>query len=209
MTLKTQVQGTGTEVAEVEGEALITTVVPYPPLNVENKIIPFVGSFTVNGDESTINLNVDGSVVPIDAFIGPPIIGDLYLTTANILIADSGVIALNRFGGISGGLTIGIDFFIENANERILFAPNLKTNFDFIRIGTLTQGIGGKNDAYQMANATPANEDAYNPVLDLETVSPGGVRLRKDTLDKIGLTINDDLTSVSTFQVTIFGYIRT
>ncbi len=208
MSLKVRIQGLGAEVAKVEDEGVLTSVLPYPPLNVPNNIIPFVGNLTVNGDGTTSDLTVDGSVNSVDAFVGPPITGDLYITSANILIADSGVIALNRFGNINGGLANGMDFFIENANQRFLFSGKLKTNFDFIRVGTLTQGLGGKNDAYQMSNATPLNEDAYNPVIDFTRVSPLGVRLRKDTLDKLGVIINDDITSISTFNILINGYIR-
>ncbi len=208
MSLKVKIIGEGPDFAKVEDEGVLTSLLPYPPLNVDNKIIPFVGNLTVNGDGSTSDLTVDGSVNSIDAFIGPPTSGDLYITSANVLIADSGVIKLNSFGSASGGLTNGFDFFIENANQRFLFTGKLKTNFDFIRVGTLTQGLGGKNDAYQMSNATPLNEDAYNPIIDFTRVSPLGVRLRKDTLDKLGIIINDDITSVSTFNILINGYIR-
>lgn len=207
MSIKVKIQGSGTDIAKIEDEGLLTSVLPYPPINVENQIIPFVGSLTVNGDGVTTSLSVDGSVNPVDAFVGPPIFGDLYLTSANILIADSGVIALNRFGNITGGLTNGVDLFVENANQRIAFATGLKTNFDLIRLGTLTQGLGSKNDAYQMSNATPANLDAYNPIVDFTRVSPHGIRLRKDTSDKLGITINDNIT-VDTFIISITGYIR-
>ena len=101
-----------------------------------------------------------------------------------------------------------ITFFIETANERVEISIPLKSNFDMIRVGTLTQGTGGKTDAYQLSNTNSANEDGYNPVLDFTGVSPHGIRLRKDTLDKVGITISDDLTGVSTFNVIINGYIR-
>ena len=206
--LKVRIQGQGSDTAQLEDGGVLTSILPYPPLNVENKVIPFVGNLTLNGDGVTSSLSVDGSTINVDAFIGPPVFGDLYLTSANILIGDSGVLKLNTFGSIAGGLTNGVDFFIENANQRVVFASALKTNFDFIRVGTLTQGLGGKNDAYQMSNATPANEDAYNPIIDFTLISPGGVRLRKDTLDKLGIIIKDDITSVSLFNILINGYIR-
>lgn len=206
--LKVNIQGSGPEKVEVHDDGLLVSVLPYPPTGVPNNLVPFVGSLTVNGDEVSSDLRVDGSTTPIDAFVGPPINGDLYLTTANILVADSGVVALNRFGGIGGGLTNGIDIFVETENDRFLVASSLKSNFDLIRLGTLTQGTGGKTDAYLLANTNAANEDGYNPVMDFTKVSPLGIRLRKDTLDKLGITINDDLTSLGTFNVIINGYVR-
>jgi hypothetical protein len=206
--LKTRITGEDAGFADVQDKSLLTSILPYPPLNVENKVIPFIGNLTVNGDGITTNLSVDGSVVSVDAFVGPPVNGDLYITTANILIADSGVISLNRFGNITSGLNNGIEFFVETASERIITSIPLKSNFDFIRIGTLTEGIGSKNDAYQLSNTDPDNDDGYNPVIDFTRISPLGIRLIKDTQDKIGLVINDDITSVSTFNVIITGFIR-
>lgn len=205
--LKVSVGGEGTDKALIRDEALLVSLLPYPPTDVPNNLIPFVGALAINGDGST-DLTVDGSVVPIDAFIGPPITGDLYLTTGNVLISQSGVVALNRFGGINNGLTNGLDFFVETENSRFLVASSLKTNFDMIRIATKTQGTGGKNDAYLLANTNPANEDGYNPILDFTAVSPLGIRLRKDTLDKLGVRINDDLRALGTFNIVITGYVR-
>ena len=206
--LGVNIKGEKSGFADVQDKGVLVSVLPYPPLDVDDKIIPFFGALTVDGDGVTTSLSVNGSVTPVDAFIGPPIIGDLYLTTANILISDSGAIALNKFGSINGGLLNGINFFNESANERLDISIALKTNFDFIRIGTLTVGTGGKTDAYQLAAANTDNDDGYNPVLDFTRVSPIGIRLRADTKDKLGICINDDLTSVNTFNIVITGFIR-
>lgn len=208
MTQPVQIKGKGSEFAEIHDQGLLISSLPFPPIDVENKIVPFIGALTINGDRITTSLSVDGSVTPVDAFIGPPVFGDLYLTTANILIADSGAIALNKFGSINGGLTNGINFFVETENERLDISIALKTNFDFIRIGTLTVGTGGKTDAFQLSNTDNDNDDGYNPILDFTKVSPVGIRLRADTLDKLGICINDDITGVATFNVIINGFIR-
>lgn len=206
--LDVRIKGKGPGFAELQDEALIVTSTPYPPLNVANKVIPFIGSLTVDGDGVSTSLSVDGSSTPVDAYIGPPITGDLYLTTANILIADSGSIALNKFGSINGGLTNGITFFIELQNERQDISEGLKTNFDVIRVSTLTQGTGGKTDAYQLSNTDTSNDDGYNPILDFTRISPQGVRLEARSLDKLGVCINDDLTGVATFNIFITGFVR-
>lgn len=206
--LDVRVKGEKSNFADVQDKSLLTSVLPYPPIDVDDKVIPFIGALTVDGDGVTTNLSVNGSTTPVDAFIGPPVAGDLYLTTANVLIADAGSIALNRFGSIAGGLVNGINFFVETANERLDISIGLKTNFDFIRVGTLTVGTGGKTDAYQLANTDPSNDDGYNPILDFTKVSPIGIRLRADTQDKLGICINDDISGVATFNIIITGFIR-
>lgn len=206
--LETRIVGDLGDRADVQERSILVSPLPYPPIDVPNKVIPFIGNMTINGDTVTTDLNVDGSTTPIDAFIGPPVSGDLYLTTVNILIADGGTVSLNRFGGINNGLTTGVKFFVQTENEKIDISPNLKTNFDLIRIGTLTQGTGGKTDAYLLANANTSNNDGYNIVIDLKRISSGGIRMRKDTLDQLGMTINDDLTSVATFDILVSGFIR-
>lgn len=205
--IKTLLSGKRAEVANVEDEALLVHVVPHPPLVAENRSFPFFGSFTVNGDGVTENLNVDGSVNPVEAFLGSVPDGDIYIQTANVLIADSGVVSLNRFGGASE-LTNGVNLFFDLQNDRTTVMQPFKSNFDFIRAGTLTEGTGGKNDAYQLANADASNNDGYNPVLDLTRVSQQGVRLRRDEGDRIGIIINDDLTGVSTFEIRVTGFVR-
>ena len=207
MTLGVKIEGDNAGFVEVEDQALYVSKLPYPPLNVPQHELPFIGLMTVGGDETTSALNVDGSVSPIDAFIGPPLEGDLYITTANVLIADSGAVALNKFGS-GAALTNGIDFFVELSDKRRNVSIGLKSNFDFIRISTLTQGIGGKNDAYQLAATDPANDDGYNPIIDFTTVSSEGIRMIKGSNDKLGICINDDLSGVATFNIIVVGKVR-
>lgn len=205
--LKVQIEGDNTGFAHTEDQALHVISTPYPALNTPQKEIPFIGLMTVGGDGVTEQLgNIDGSITPVDAFIGPPLEGDLYITTANVLIADSGAVALNKFGSGSA-LTNGIDFFVELSDQRRNISIGLKTNFDFIRISTLTQGIGGKNDAYQLASTDAANDDGYNPIIDFTTVSSQGIRMIKGSNDKLGICINDAL-GIATFNIIVVGKVR-
>lgn len=208
MTLGVNIKGEKAGFADIQDNSLLTSVLPYPPLDVEDKIIPLIGSLTVSGDDVTTNLNVDGSVTPVDAFIGPPVNGDLYITTANVLIADNGSVQLNKFGSINNGLTNGIRFFIESKNERIIVSAPLRTNFDFIRAGTLTEGLGSGASSYKINNADIDNDNGYNPIIDFTRLSPIGIRMRADTQDKLGVVISDDLTEISTFNIIITGFIR-
>lgn len=207
---KSQLTGsTNPVVAEVCNDGgLYNTSLPHPPIDYKTRIRPFVGNLTVNGDGVTSSLSVNGSSTSVTAFVSPPSDGDLYITTANVLIADNAAISLNRFGGIVGGLINGIDFFVEQQNERFIFALGVKTNFDMIRIATLTKAIGTKTDAYQLSNTDTNNNDGYNPILDFTRVSPLGIRLVADTSDKLGIVINDNLTSIETFTIVTTGFVR-
>lgn len=208
MTVPVKILGdNGEGYARVTDKGLLVSVLQYPPLDVPNLEIPFFAQMTVNGDGVTTDLTVNGSVTPIEAFVRSSPRGDIYISTANILIADAGAVALNKFGA-QPAMTNGVKFFISTENEMIDTSLGLKTNHDFIRAGTLTQGIGSKTDAYQLANLDPANDDGYNPIIDLTRISGQGIRLRKNTNDNFGITIRDNLEPVSTFNILLTGKIR-
>lgn len=193
--------------------AFVTTFTSALPVDEETLIVPFSTAMTINGiplaDGGDSDLTVDGSVTPVDVFILGQSDGDVYITSANIVLADSPTVSLNQFGGITA-LTNGISFFYEIPSGRRELATPLTTNFDFIRIGSLTTGLGSKNDAYQANNLNAGGDDGYNPVLDLTLLSPLGIgiRLRKNSPDKLGFCISDDLSTINTFNVIVTGYVR-
>lgn len=215
MTLKTVIGNTKDErtVRVTEEGAFVVTFTSALPIDEEIKIIPFASLLTIGGvpvsEGGVSDLNVDGSTTSVDAFVTGQEAGDLYLTTANIVIADSPTVALNLFGGIAA-LTNGVLFFYEVPSGRKELATSITTNFDFIRLASLTEGLGSKNDAYQVNKLNAAGDDGYNPVFDLGRLSPlnTGIRIRKNSNDKLGFCIRDDLTAVNTFNVIAIGYIR-
>lgn len=189
-----------------EGAGIVSQT-PYPPTDLDTKLIPFTAYITVNGDGTTSDLRVDGSVNPVEAYIKASDEGDLYLTEANILIAGSGV-SLNRFAGLTA-LTNGIDVFYDTDAERRFLAKGLKTNFSFIRLATLTSPIGDKTNAFQISNAVAGTNDGYNPRIDLTRLSPVGLLIKKGSTNKLGIIINDNLTSIGgAFDILIIGFIR-
>lgn len=209
--LKTNITGTNQKnVAEVIDEGSLKVTLS-PTLGVEKKItsVPFSRFLTVNNDGVTSDLTVSGTPAnPTEAFVSGQSLGDFYVTAANILIADDGAVALNRFGS-SPALINGVDFFYNFPSADVILGT-ARTNFDVIRFSTLTKPTGGKSDAFQLANANAGNEDAYNPILDLARNSPNGLgaRLRQNSNDKLGIRIKDDLSGVSTFNILLIGFIR-
>ena len=189
-----------------EGELLVATS-PLPPSSVADDLVPFVGRATVNGDGVTSALNVDGSVNPVRAYLQSDPNDDIYLTSANILIADNGVVKLNLFGS-EPALTNGVDIFYSTRGSENILISGIKTNFDFIRVGSLTRGTGGKTDAFQLANSDAANNDGYNPIIDLSRTSPSGLRLQADSGSRVGVIIRDNLTAIATFNILFVGFRR-
>lgn len=195
--------------AKVTSDGALTITIS-PTLGVEERITstPFTQFATINGDGVTSALNVDGSVTPVSAFVTGNQDGDFYITSANILISDNAALQLNKFGA-NPALINGIDAFYETAGANIKLAT-VRTNFDFVRLGVLTASIGGKTDAFQIANADIDNNDSYNPIIDISRLSPYGIgiRIRKNSIDKFGVVIKDNLTALSSFNILFTGYLR-
>lgn len=173
--------------------------------------VPFVQSMAVNGDGEIELSNVDGSVIPVDAFIEARSDGDLYLEIANLFIEGSGNLQLQDFGDISGGLTNGIDTFVESKGTKIpITQVPITTNLDMVRIGHLTAPLGGDSSAFRGKQTVAGGNTFYNPVWDLTKLSSGneGIVLAAGTKQRLGITINDDLTSLVSFNILIVGYLR-
>lgn len=181
-----------------------------PPSQTEFLQIPFVRALAIDGGDIT-DLTVDGSINSIDAFVKARSDGDLYIKVVNIIIEGAGNIALEDFGNITGGLTNGIDTFIQN--EDVKFAITqvpIFTNLDAIRIGTLNPAIGTDASAFRIKQTQGGGDTLYNPVWDLTKLSAGveGVVLSANTNQKLGITINDDLTGLTSFTIIVLGYLR-
>lgn len=188
---------------------LVTVLSQNPPLGDEILTTPFVDFLTVNGEiGGDSNLIVDGSGEPVEVSIAARTTGDVYLTTFSVLLSDS-PLSLNRFGG-SSALNNGLNFFYESPLGRGIAPLPIRTNFDLIRLATLTQPIGTKTDAFQLTNAGVDSEDAYAPVIDLTRFGSQsyGIRLRQNSRDRLGFIVNDNLTGLTVFNILAFGFTR-
>lgn len=198
--------------ARVIDDGLVVTKNSVPaPAPTEFLQVPFVKNMAVDGTGEIELSNVDGSTAPVDAFIEARSDGDLYLEIANLFIEGSGNIQLEDFGDIIGGLTVGIDTFVESKGTKIpITQVPITTNLDMNRIGTLTQGLGVDASAFRGKQSLGGGNTFYNPIWDLTKLSSGdeGMVLAAGTKQRLGITINDDLTSLVSFNVLIIGYLR-
>jgi len=197
---------------KVVDEGLVVTRNPVlAPASKDFTQVPFVMNLAVDGD-GAIDLRQDGSTTAIDAFIEARSDGDLYIEIANLFIEGAGNIDLNQFGGIAA-LTNGIETFVESEGTKIpITQVPILTNIDMIRIGTLTQGLGEDATAFRGKQALGVGNTFYNPVWDLTKLSSGneGIVLAAGTNQRLGITINDDLTGVAltAFNIIMIGYVR-
>jgi len=214
MTAPVNITGENNEVAQVIDGGLVVSQYPAPAKSNNDVVtLPNVEFMTINGDGITGALNVDGSVNTVDAYIEAKNDSDIYVKVANVLISDtkggSGLI-LNEFGALPA-LTNGIVLYFEANNIKYPLLPRgLQTNFDFVRLGSLSPHLGSDETAYRIKGAKTGNDYDYLSVIDLVNAGPGnqGIRLAAGTKQKIGVLIQDDISSLVGFEIGTIGYKR-
>lgn len=201
-------------ICKSEGQVSKVTVGPIPngsdlPIDIEDVIVPYTQFLTINGDGVTTDLTVDGSTTPVEAYVPARNDGNFYITVLSVFIADSNATSLNRFGAIDNGLTNGIEFYFESTLGNFTLG-NAKTNLDILRLSWITPGTGSNNTAFEINDINTDNDNGYLFSIDLSKMSPigQGIRLRKDSADRLGLRINDDISSLNAFSIQAIGYIE-
>lgn len=198
------------EPADVQNSSLLVSVSNIPADTGDILALPFVSPLSINNDGQTFDLRVDGTTNPVDAFIGSEDELDVYITTVNIIIEGDSTATLNQFAGVLP-LTNGILTYFENDGIRTpISSVPLRSNLDFVRIGTLTPHFGADDTAWRAQLSGLGNSNkAYNPVWDMARLSAGfGTRLVAGEDQKLGITIQDDLTvaGIESFTITLAGF---
>jgi len=214
MTVPVNIIGENNEVAQVIDGGLVVSQYPAPAKSDSDVItLPNVEFMTINGDKITADLNVDGSVNEVNAYIEADNNSDIYIKVMNVLISDtkggSGLV-LSDFGALPA-LTNGIIPYFEANNIKYPLLPRgLQTNFDFVRIGSLSPNFGSDETAYRIKGAKTGSGYDYLSVMDLTSASPGklGIRLAAGTKQKLGVLIRDDISSLDAFEIGTIGYKR-
>lgn len=161
---------------------------------------PFEFAFTTSGGCSygDKNLNVDGSVTPIFAGVGPGNLDDnvaWHIIRTTFSITDQTAMDDNRFGGIPA-LIRGVVLRTKNGINKNIF--NVKSNgqfrlrnFDAVYTDKAPAGFFGFS-----SRRTFGGQDKNGVVLKLEAV----------TNDQVQIIIQDNLTLLDTFEVIIQGH---
>ena len=92
--------GDGKIAKVVNDGALLTSVVPFPPLEEREQLKIFREYLTQDGDGSTFDMRVDGSTTPVEFYIQSDPEDDIHIHTLSFVIAGPGA-ALNEFANIT------------------------------------------------------------------------------------------------------------
>lgn len=196
--------GTSPLKINVEGEASVV-VHPHPPKDDDIFPLPFRAYFKNSSD--SLDMNIDGSVTNVDFFVEGNPEYDTYIKYISVEISDTGTLALNKFGA-ENELSNGVEWvwFTQVEGEYQLH-EGIKTNKEFIRIGTDTGAIGTGTDAYLADVSGGGTQKSYLPSIDISESYglPWGLRLKKGSTDKIIFRVKDDLTGLSNFNIVCYG----
>lgn len=203
----------GGQIAKVvNGGALLTQNVPFPPLGEVEQMKIFNEYLTLNGDGTTFDMRVDGSVTDQVFSVNAENDNDIYISSLSFIIAGPGA-ALNEFANV-GALTSGCTLtYQDETGSEIIISDSLKSNWDFVRLCNGTPSFGDGTNAFRASNVVGTSE-AFIPVLDLKDTFgfQWGVKLRANTLQKFKLTVRDDLTdgtNITAFNCIAKGFRRT
>lgn len=193
-----------TNKVKVNGEGEIgVTIHAHPPIDEQIIAYPFSSWFENN---TSNDMRVDGSTTNVEFSINANADVDIFIKTISVRISDNGA-ALNEFGALSA-LTNGVEWAYSNSGlGLVMIQDEIKTNLDFIRLGFDTAGTGDGVSAYR-ADVSGAGADTYLPNIDLAKTFgfPWGLRLAKNTTDKLVFIVKDDLSSgLDVFNIKAFG----
>lgn len=190
---------TNTRLAKVDENGSLTVHVDQHPEHGELKTFPYRSYLTLNGDGTTIDMRVNGSVTNQAFYITATNVEDIFIEAASFIIADAGA-SLSSFGA-AAALTNGCVFQWITAAATITLHPALKSNWDFVRMCSGNPPFGSGADAFRGTNVVGLSE-AYIPTFDFQKlIPPYGLRLQKGTKDKLVLTIRDNLSTLGLDQV--------
>lgn len=147
---------------------------------------------TTNGlFDGDSNMAVNGSITPVDFFSSTsglaPLTSTVYIKKIAIIINSSATSSLNEYGNISS-LTNGTEFFFEtNGNRNNLFGPTIiqrTADFYTARLRNTTYNYNTNE------NIILWESDFFTDNNNL------GIPLNPATNDLVGVTVNDDLSSL-------------
>ena len=199
--IKTKIVGTGNsnELGINPDGSINVVVIPIPPTVIDQVALPFSEYMKLNGTGTTSFL-VNGAVTNQEFYVAAKGY-DVYINTLVFEIADAGA-TMNKFGNLTA-LTNGLDFYYFNSNEgKYIIESELKTNYDMVKLANFEPPFGST----ALTNAIGSSE-AYVGVIDLEDVFglQWGLRLKANSLDRIGFTVKDNITGIDTMTIKVYG----
>lgn len=194
-------EGSGLEAGVTKDHALKVAVYEASSSDVPVEVITRYKIFRgfLEHDKSK-DLNVDGSVTPVEFAINSEVGVIKWITKIRLLFNDTNMELdtndFRRFGSaaVSPGLTNGIELIIKQGGlEAKIFESPVKTSGDFM--------------AYTSSFVNFINAiDAQTDFLSFDVIPEKEIPIVEGSVDGIVCRINDDLTSLGLFQILLFGY---
>lgn len=191
----------------------------YPPISPQKQVI-FVQDFTLNNDGVTTSMKVNGSVTTQKFIVQPDLEDDVIISSLSFFInASLTTTDLGEFGGTTS-LTNGCRLLIETSdNGDIVIADQIKTNYDLLRMaqGNPALGFAAGGSEFKVANVVSNSDEGFLFILRFQDYGfdkdyVGGIRLRKNTNDRLIFEIRDNLnlapSSLESFDAVAYGYKR-
>lgn len=160
----------------------------HPPEKESRISLPFRQYFTDDGTSSGSNdMRVDGSVTPVEFYIGAEEGFEVFIKFISIKIADAGA-KLDKFGALAA-LTNGVEFEWQSQKlGSLTIHDGLKDNLEFFRLSNLSPGI---------VDLSGGGADAAIVSWDLSNIfgNPWGLRISENSLERIIFRVRDDLST--------------
>lgn len=175
-----------------------------PAVGHRNQVQYLVGVLGSTGLGTGItNQAVDGSVTPQKFKIESEPDYDIYIQQITVVIAD-GAIAHNTFGDLAQ-LSVGWDLIFHEDGIVTPLVSKAKTNGQVIIQSGLGAAFGTSADSFELVNYT-GSTDACIATFPVHRFVPGGLRIGRQSVDKIESVVNDNLTGLTEFLVYVYGH---
>lgn len=219
MSSKTRIVDDNKQALIEDGGYIRVQPAPFPPQDDRDKQLIFRQFLTLNGDGTTTDMLVDGSVTPQTFSIDGISRADIYITSLSFIIAGDGIVLGDDFAGSGAALTNGCRLYYEDRNGEVNIGTDLKTNFDFIRLcqgnPAFADPTAGPFIAPSIAGATGKGVSPANgilPILNFQNIFgfQYGLKIAKGTNNRLVLEINDNLTTGlgvnAAFNIIAYGF---
>ena len=204
MSIKVRIEdgdGSGNRAKVTEGGYIYVQDSNIPPIDDRDLQIIYRQNLTLNGDGTTTEMTVDGSTTPQLFTINAIPEKDIYITSLSIFVQATALSLGQDFAGSNTAtatlaLPNGCRLFYEDKNGEINIGTDIVVNFDFIRLCQGNAPFGDNSTAFIKTDGTPT----IFPILSFKKVFgfQSGLRLLRDTTDKLVFEVNDDLTAGGT-----------
>lgn len=172
-----------------------------PGLGSENRYRYYSEVLKNSADSS--NMSVDGSSIPQQFEIVAADDADTYIMKLAIVVADSQI--SHNLWASTGTLTVGWDLISNESGVDTFIVEKAKTVGELIIQSGFQNPFGDQATSWEL-NAYTGNADAALVLFNIDAIVPNGIRIGRQSQDRIYAVVNDDQTDLSDMLVRVFGY---